>query len=374
MGDFILFDKTAQLGKGYIIAFANRSQMLYFILFLPKFLEMPYLLLGILAVGILSQINLFILSKCLSSKYTQQGYHGFADLLGRRTLRMIAFAGIAFIFIKMSMIILGYAEIVHQFIFPAMQRPWIILLILLISTYIASQGMEKTLRFGIIAFLCTFWIILLYIPYFFPPAAELHDLYPLIPTDWSHKPWKGILMVWSSLSGPEYLILLLPWINSKQKMLRYLSIANAISILEYLLLFLACLFFFGTTYLGKIGFPVVNMIRYLQSPVFERVEIIMISLHMFHYVFFISVLLLCLYGAIRISAGTQYKETTRKGFFAVCLLVLAGVFLIQLFYWREGKELNRWANVQLWSGAFTYLLIPSLLLAATKIKGRRSSL
>ncbi|MFS0764460.1 GerAB/ArcD/ProY family transporter [Peribacillus sp. 1P06PB] len=224
MGDFILFDKTAQLGKGYIIAFANRSQMLYFILFLPKFLEMPDLLLGILAVGILSQINLFILSKCLSSKYTQQGYHGFVDLLGRRTLRIIAFAGIAFIFIKMSKIILGYAEIVHQFIFPAMQRPWIILFILLISTYIASQGMEKTLRFGIIAFLCTFWIILLYIPYFFPPAAELHDLYPLIPTDWSHKPWKGILMVWSSLSGPEYLILVLPWINSKQKMLRYLSL------------------------------------------------------------------------------------------------------------------------------------------------------
>ncbi|CAK8584914.1 MULTISPECIES: GerAB/ArcD/ProY family transporter [Priestia] len=374
MGNFILFDKTAQLGKGYIITFANRSQMLYFILFLPKFLERPYLLFGILVVGILSQINLFILSKCLSSKYTHQGYHGFADLLGQRTLRIIVFAGIAFIFIKVSTIILGYAEIVHQFIFPAMQLPWMILFIMLISTYIASQGMEKTLRFGIIAFLCTFWIILLYIPYFFPPEAEMHDLYPLIPTDWSHKPWKGILMVWSSLSGPEYLILVLPWINSKQNMLRYLSIANAISILEYLLLFLACLFFFGTTYLGEIGFPVVNMIRYLQSPVFERVEIIMISLQMFHYVFFISVLLLCLYGAIRISAGTQYKETTRKGFYAVCLLVLAGVFLIQLFYWREGKELNHWANVQLFSGAFTYLLIPSLLLAVTKIKGRRSNL
>jgi hypothetical protein len=100
----------------------------------------------------------------------------------------------------------------------------------------------------------------------------------------------------------------------------------------------------------------------------------MISLQMFYYVFFISVLLLCLYGAIRISTGTHYKETTRKGFYPVCLLVFAGVLLIQLLYWREGKELNHWANVQLWSGALTYLLIPSLLLAATKIKGRRSGL
>jgi hypothetical protein len=219
MGDFLLFDKTAKLGTGYIIAFVNRSQMLYFILFLPKFLELPYLLFGILAVGILSQINLVILSKCLSSKYTQKGYHGFAELLGPRTLRVLVFPGIVLIFIKMSMIILGYAEIVHQFIFPAMQVPWMILFFMLISTYIASQGMEKTLRFGIIAFLCTFWFILLYIPYFLPPGAELHDLYPLIPTDWSHNPWKSILMICSSLSGPEYLFLVLPWINTQQKML-----------------------------------------------------------------------------------------------------------------------------------------------------------
>jgi len=156
MGDYKLFDKTAELGNGFIIAFVHQSQLLYFVLFLPKMLQQSYLLFGILAVGILSQINLLILSKSLSYMDSKQGYNGFAKLFGHRNLRIIAFAGIAVILIKLCFIVLGYAEIVHQFIFPSMQPSWLFLFIMLICTYIASQGMEKTLRFGIIAFFCTF--------------------------------------------------------------------------------------------------------------------------------------------------------------------------------------------------------------------------
>lgn len=374
MGEIKLFDKTADLGNGYIITFVHQSHLLYFVLLLPKLLQHSYLLFGILAIGILSQLNLFILSKSLSYMDPQQGFTGFAKLLGERKLRIIAFTGIAVILIKLCFIVLGYAEIVHLFIFPSIQRPWLILFIMLACTYIASQGMEKTLRFGIIAFFCTFWMIFLYIPNFFPPIADIHDLYPLIPADLAHHPWKGTLMVWSSLSGPEYLILLLPWINAKEKTLKYLSIANLLSILQYKVIFIACLFFFGSPYLGKISFPVVNMVEYLQSPVFERVEIIMISLQMFQYVFFASFFLLCLYGAIRISAGTQYKETARRSLYAVSLFVLGCLLIIDQLFWREGKELNGWTNLQLWTGSITYLLVPSLLFAANTMKRRRSRL
>jgi len=54
------------------------------------------------------------------------------------------------------------------------------------------------------------------------------------------------------------------------------------------------------------------MIRYPQTPVFERIEIVMISMQMFQYVFLASFLLLSLYGAIRISARSVHKETSRK--------------------------------------------------------------
>ncbi|KKK37245.1 spore gernimation protein [Mesobacillus campisalis] len=373
MGDYKLFDKTAEFGNGFIIAFVHQSQLLYFVLFLPKMLQQSYLLFGILAVGILSQINLFILSKSMSYMDSKQGYNGFAKLFGHRNLRIIAFAGIAVILIKLCFIVLGYAEIVHQFIFPSMQPSWLFLFIMLICTYIASQGMEKTLRFGIIAFFCTFWMILLYIPYFVPPGADVLDLYPLIPAGRDEHPWKGMLMIWSSLSGPEYIILALPWINPKQKALTYLSIANGISVFLYIVLFMACLFFFGTPYLGKISYPVLNMIRYLQTPVFERIEIVMISMQMFQYVFLASFLLLSLYGAIRISACSVHKETGRKGLYGVSFFVLVCLFLIDQFFGRQGKELNGWTNLQLWSGTLTYLLIPSLLLVANIRRRRRSS-
>jgi len=67
-------------------------------------------------------------------------------------------------------------------------------------------------------------MILLYIPYFIPPEADVRDLYPLIPAAGREEPaWKGMLMIWSSLSGPEYIILALPWINPRQKTKVYME-------------------------------------------------------------------------------------------------------------------------------------------------------
>ena len=143
------------------------------------------------------------------------------------------------------------------------------------------------------------------IPFFIPPIAALHDLYPLIPTNWTTDSWKGLLLIWSSYSGPEYLICLIPWIKPQQKMRKYLTYANALSTSEYLLLFIASLFFFGSNYLSKSKYPIIQMIRYLQSPMFERLDIILISLHMFLLVFAISIFLLCIYGATRIILKKQ---------------------------------------------------------------------
>ena len=198
------------------------------------------------------------------------------ELFGVRTVRFFALLGLFLLFIKISALTLGVGEVVYQYIFPSMNSNWLILFILLICYYIAAQGMEKTIRFVIIAFLSTIWMLILFVPFFFPPTASLHDLYPLILTEWSVDSWKGLLFIWSALSGPEFLIFLAPWLKPQQKMLKYFTLANAISILEYLLLFVASLFFFGSAYLSKIKFPVVDMIRYLQSPVFERIDIILL--------------------------------------------------------------------------------------------------
>ncbi|WHY71201.1 GerAB/ArcD/ProY family transporter [Fictibacillus enclensis] len=369
---FRLFDRTAVMGSGYIFAMVNRMQMLYFVLILPKHLVHPYMILGILGVGILSQINLLILAKYLKSDYFVQGYSGFVQLFSEKLVRVFAFLGIFFILMKVIVTTLGYVEIVHQFMFPSMKTSWLIFFLMASGFYIASQGMEKTIRFSIIGFLANIWLILVYIPYFLPPIAETHHLYPLVPWEVSLQSWYGLLLVWSALSGPEYLVCLGPWIGPKEKILRGMSIGNALSVFEYLVLFVACLLYYGSPYLEKISFPVVNMIRYLQSPIWERVDLIFISLNMIYFLYLIALFLLCLYGAIRIAAGRINIQTNRKGFLGSIIAVFICMLIINGWYWREGEELNVWVTLQLWLGAITYLLVPSALAVAIKWKRRQS--
>jgi len=192
----------------------------------------------------------------------------------------------------------------------------------------------------------------------------------LIPTNWTTDSWKGLLLIWSSYSGPEYLICLIPWIKPQQKMSKYLTYANALSTSEYLLLFIASLFFFGSNYLSKSKYPIIHMIRYLQSPMFERLDIILISLHMFLLVFAISIFLLCIYGATRIILKKTSTQPSRMGFTVTCIMLFLCFVIVNNWIWSIETEQNFLLNIQIWLSGITYFIVPTFLLLLTKLKGR----
>ncbi|EIJ81372.1 hypothetical protein PB1_00465 [Bacillus methanolicus PB1] len=370
MKAFLLFDRASTFDGIYVMFMVNRMQMLYFFLLMPLFLVHPYMIWGIIAVGYLSQIILIMLSKWLASDFSAKGYQGFVQLFGERMVRFLAIVGLFFILIKITVITLGYAEMVHQFIFPSMNPTWMIVFLFFVSLYVAVQGIGNMIRLFVIAFFCTIWTIFLYIPFFFPPNASLYDLYPLIPAEWPMDSWKGLLLLLSSLSGPEYLICVAPWLRPQPKVLKYLTIGNAISVLEYLIVFIASLLFFGSNYLSKSNFPVINMIRYLQSPFIERIDIILLSIYMFHFVIVISILILFFYGAARIIFRRLQEQTTRIGFLASFMTVFVCIVLANEWFWKIEEKRSILLDLQIWSGSLTYLLVPAFLLIAGKIKGR----
>jgi hypothetical protein len=367
---FSLFDKPSKFDGIYAFFIVNRFQMLYLVFLIPTYLLHPFMIWGIVAMAIFSQLNIWLLCKWLESKYAKKGYQGFVELFGVRIVRLLTFIGLILILIKITVITLGYLEIIHEFIFPSMNSNWIIFFILLTSSYVASLGMKNTIRFVVIVFLCVFWIIFLYYPFLIPPIAALHDLYPLIPTNWTTDSWKGLLLIWSSYSGPEYLICFIPWIKPQQNMRKYLTYANALSTSEYLLLFIASLFFFGSNYLSKSKYPIIHMIRYLQSPIFERLDIILISLHMFVLVFAISIFLLCIYGATRIILKKTSTQPSRMGFAVTCIMLFLCFVIVNNWIWSIETEQNILLNIQIWLSGIIYFIVPTFLLLMTKLKGR----
>ncbi|OOE14163.1 GerAB/ArcD/ProY family transporter [Fictibacillus arsenicus] len=370
MPDFSLFEKTSSYQGIYMTLMVNRIQMLYFAIIMPVFLIYPYMIWMIIIVGILSQISIFMLSKWFNSMYASKGYEGFVEIFGERMVRLLAFFGIGFILLKVIVIILGYIEVAQQFIFPSVNTNWMLLFILLICWYVASLGMANTIRFIVIAFLCTAWMLLLLLKFPFQPFATIHDLFPLIPYEWTMKSWKGVLFIWSAFSGPEYLVLLAPWFNKREKILKYMTIGNAFTIFEYLYLFIASLFFFGSHYLGENKLPVMEMIRYLQSPVFERIDIILISVYLFHFVFAISIFLLLFYGATRITFKKSKDQTTRLGFALCCAIFFICIMMSNELLWEKAANQNILLELEIWAGALTYLFVPLILFISLKRKGR----
>ncbi|MBW4083637.1 GerAB/ArcD/ProY family transporter [Paenibacillus sp. S150] len=368
MKSLSLYKRTSTLGGIYFLLLVNRMQMHYFILIMPVYLVHSYMVWGIVVMGLLSQLNLMMMSKWFTSSYAAKGYQGFLQLFGKRTVQVFAILGFLIILLKISIITLGYVEMLHSFIFPSMDKRWLILIILLISLYVASHGMENTLRFVVIAFLCGAWIAVLFIPFFFQPDTNYRDLYPLIPTEWSGQSWQGLLFIWSAFSGPVYLAFMVPWLSSNKKISKYLVIGNMLSIMEYLLLFVASVLFYGSYYLRKIDFPIGYMGSYIQTSGLERIDYILISFHMFNYVFDISILLLCFYGAGRVFMRKMKERTTRIGLLSSWFVILISIILMDQWLWQTVPGQKMLLNLQIWIGSCIYLLIPTILFTAVKRK------
>lgn len=347
----------------------NRLQILYFVLIMPRFLIHPYMIWVLLVVGILSQLNLLLLSKWFSTQFSSIGYKGFVKLFGKKLARFLSFIGLFFILIKLLVIMLGFSGIFQIYMFPSKDSNWLIFFILLICCYVAGKGVEKTIRFVVISFLCTFWMFLFFVYFFFPPIAQLSDLYPIIPMEWNGDSWKGLFLIWSSFSGPEFLVFLGPWFKTNNKTFRYLSYGNALTVIEYVGLFVASLLYFGSNYLSNSQYPIVDMARYFQNPIIERMDILMLSILLFNLVFGVSIFLLMFYGASKIAFGKMEKPPSRVGFLFSVFLIFIGMVLVNELIWKSGEKQVILLNLQILAGSLSYLVVPIGIIMIMKIKG-----
>ena len=94
-----------------------------------------------------------------------------------------------------------------------------------------------------------------------------------------------------------------------KKLKTALIAANAFTAFEYIFFFVICLTFYGSDYLQRQDLPIVDLIRYVQLPFAERLEMILIPAYAISVVYVVAILLLYAAGAIqclarsRLSAG-----------------------------------------------------------------------
>jgi hypothetical protein len=351
----------------------NRMQVGYFMLILPNVLVQPYMVWIILLAGLLALINIWVIGKCLAISYAQNGTEGVRPFMGSIWMRVLMVPCIGIILLKVTIVVKGYVGIVHQILFPSVNTGTFIVLMLTAGFYLAKHGMWTVLRFCVIAFLMSAWILVLYSYFLVPPEANYFHLYPLIPLHWPANGFESLLFVWSAFAGPEYFIVLGPWSGGK-RLTKYLIAGHVVSLLEYMYLFFVSLLFFGSSYLQTIDFPLIQLIRYIQLPFFERVEMIVVSVYLAPNVLVIALLMLYVYGAIRILLNRIRKPPQVGGLFMT--FFAAGCYLMIVDRWLWSSEIQRrmWEQLQMVVGGASFALTPVLFLVLCAMQsGRRRS-
>jgi len=354
---------------GWIIV--NRFQIVYYILFLPHVLIYPYMIWIIPIAALLSHLNLKVLSIWLQTPQARLGGAGFTQLLGGFAVRLLAFLGIGVILMQSAILTLSYLDIVHQTLFPSMSKATPLILLGLASLYLARLGMTSVGNFAILAFIMSFWMILIYVQFLLPQKAVYEHLFPIFPQNVPHHILSNLLTVWAAFSGPEYLAFAGKRFAATAGLFRWLALGNAVTALEYIFFFVITLLFYGAEYLQKIDLPVVQIVRYIELPFFERLEMIMVSNYMILIIFMNALFIHYLYDAVCTAARFAHKPKSALGLTVAAILLVSFMYFFSKYFWVLESEQNRWTTLHLWVSGATYAVIPSFLALAACLRNKR---
>ncbi|MGK9253131.1 GerAB/ArcD/ProY family transporter [Paenibacillus sp. 32352] len=357
VGSAGLFSISAPFGFLSLAFWANRMQTLYYLLYLPSVLAEPVMIGLILLAAGCSHLNILMIARCFAWKETPGGYLGIVRTLGSAVSFLFLLAGLFAVLMKGIVLMMGYVDIVHHILFPALHATLFGILLLCACVYLARLGMEKTVRFAIVAFVGTIWVTFLYVPFAFPPAAEYRHLLPLLPEHMPKGDWQTFLTIWAAFSGPEYMLALPKEAVDAKKLKTALISANAFTAFEYIFFFVICLTFYGSDYLQRQDLPIVDLIRYIQLPFAERLEMILIPAYAISVVYVVAILLLYAAGAIQCLARSRLSAG-RAPFWLAFLMMLLLTWMAGRWIWPDEWKAKEWITWLSWLDASTYTVLP----------------
>ncbi|WP_051188263.1 GerAB/ArcD/ProY family transporter [Brevibacillus thermoruber] len=348
----------------------NRMQVGYFMLILPNVLVQPYMVWIILLAGCLALLNLWVIGKGLEASYQQHETEGWRPFMGSVWMRVLMVPCLVIMLLKLTIVVKGYVGIVHQILFPSVNTGTFIVLMMFAGYYLAKHGMWTVLRFGVIAFLMSAWILVLYGYFLLPPEANYSHLYPIIPLQWPSHWLESLLFVWAAFAGPEYFVVLGPWTGGKP-LTKYFLAGHVVSLFEYVYFFFVSLLFFGSPYLKTVDIALIQLVRYIQLPFFERVEMIVVPAYMAPVVLVIALLMLYVYGALRILLKRIRKPPHAGGLFMVFLAVGGYLLIVDRWLWTSEIQRRMWEQLQMVVGGASFALTPALFLVLHAMQSRR---
>ncbi|KMJ59579.1 hypothetical protein AB685_01505 [Bacillus sp. LL01] len=351
--------------NGWLLVFVvNRLQVGYTVLLLPTQLVSGANYWIIVLAFILSQINLFLISKWLNNR-NGSGPIKLESLLPKPILYPFVIIGLPILFIKFAVIIIGYTKIIQIYLLPEQKQSIILVVLLAVIAYLTSKGVHALTRFAFLAFLFSGWILFAYLQFFFSPNVSIREFFPLIDGFNADRDIYNFIYVFSAFSGPELILFLKNWMRGDKKTYKFLTIGNTLTFVEYSLLFFLAVLFYGSDYLKKVEYPLVTMAKYIQTPYIDRLEMFIIPFYTFPLIFSLSLVCLYLYKGLHYTM--RFKENDISFFTFIIFIGIITIF-VQNNYWEESFQERMWISYYIYTTAILYSLLPLGFLTIKRMK------
>ena len=303
-------------------------------------------------------VSIFFLYK-LGSKFPNQTIIEYSELiLGSILGKLIAFSYVLYSIIITALSARFFVMVLTSYILPKTPISINLGLLLFTCIYLISKGLKTIARLDEFLFFILAPAYIVMIPTVL--KSNWWHFRPVLGTGISNIVSGSFVTTYSFL-GAEILLLIFPYIKSKNKVLKSSLTGLGIITLTYLFITITTIGYFGSETLGYILWPTINLLKAIKIPFFGRLEFFLIFLWIA-----IAFTSIATFYYIASYSLTQFFSLKNKVFSSFILIpIIYGLFFIP----QNIIEVFNYSSFAAKIGTILVFIIPPVLLLITKLRG-----
>lgn len=253
------------------------SQIATGIFSLPRVVTVDAGVHGWLAVilGAIPSIFAILLIVNMGKKFPDKNIVEVSKYLFSRPIgSIITIVTLLYITFLQSIVIRIFAEITSLYMLPKTPTSVIIFLVLLPVIYTIIQGGKVVGRINELLFY--FLLLILLLPFAALGYSDITNILPLGDIDTAGL-LKGVFSASFAYAGVELLFVTYFMVDNKEKVLKYVLGSQLIVLTIYVSLVVLCTLVFGHYAMKNMMWPLLTLIKVIEIPVFERLEIFFLA-------------------------------------------------------------------------------------------------
>lgn len=288
--------------------------------------------------------------------------------IGRLTVGSIIFKIFMVFFILYYLVLLGLvsrtlAELIKIYLLQTTPLEVILISFIVVSTYLSSYEIDKIARasYFVYPIIIAFTVVVMITAI---PGSDPTNVLPVFTTDFQGL-YQGVGHSIFSFLGVEIVLLAMPFVEEKDKVLKTGIYAISTVTIIYLIMFFMVVSNFSINQITSQNFPVLNLIRQLNSPglFLENLDGLVMAL----WVIVIFVTMVPAYFAVGKFSSRLFGTKSHKYFILGAVPIIYYIAMMPENFIQLSGFLT---NLHYFFAVFAALIIPSIILMVGLIRKR----